>query len=78
MCNCVKEIEEKTFEKYQKKNPFRRPVKRVELKGVAFLFGENVKMKTVNELEIELEGQKRTKSVSVVHSFCPFCGEKFE
>lgn len=78
MCDCITEIEKKATEKLQADNPFNKPVKKVELKGVTFsLVGNTMSAKTMNELEIELDGQKKRPTMPVVHSFCPFCGEKF-
>ena len=47
--------------------------------GIAFpLIGGKLLMRTTNELQVTLEGQRKVKSVSIVHSYCPFCGTKYE
>ena len=79
MCNCIKDIEEKALERLVEQKRFKRPIKRVEMMGIIFPFaGGTLSVKTANTLCIELEGQKRKHEISMAHSYCPFCGDKYE
>ena len=78
-CTCVSDIEKKVLDQLTEKGRFNKPVKTVKMKGVVIQFGGNQAVsRTSNVLEIELEGQKKMPTMSMVHSFCPFCGIKQE
>lgn len=86
MCNCIKEIEQKTFEtvKEQKEGEFSKgnitpssfPIIDNKFKDrrthseYEFVFAPKKKDNTV--------GKPKKQSVNILHAFCPFCGEKHE
>lgn len=76
-CTCIEDIEKKALDKLIEKGKFNKPVKAVKMQGVVIQFGGNQAVAcTSNALEIELEGQKKKQTMSMLHSFCPFCGVK--
>ena len=76
MCNCIDELEKKVAEHLTEKKTYKKPITKVEMLGKRFTLGEGVSIKTKNDFEVTLEGQKKKVKVPVFHSFCPFCGEK--
>jgi len=77
MCNCINEIENRALEQLKKDSPFPKPVAKVEMQGISFLLtGNNMATRTKQDLAITLEGQKKRPTMPVLHSYCPFCGEK--
>lgn len=76
-CNCISEIEEKVQANITERGLYKKPVRRVTLQGVTFVVnGNRMETKTYNTMDIELDGQKKHETLSMVHSFCPFCGTK--
>ena len=79
MCNCIKDLEKKIANHLTEKKAYRKPIKKVELKGKCFtLGGSDVSLQTRTDFEVTLEGQKKKNIVPVFHSFCPFCGVKLK
>lgn len=79
MCNCINEIEEKALSHLREKKQFKKPVNTARLHGVTFpLIGDTLISRTCNMLKVELEGQKKQPEIIIAHSYCPFCGEKYE
>ena len=77
MCVCVRDIENKAKETFSD-GRFKRAVLSVRMDGVVFPIHHNdVGMKTSNQLEVTLSGQKKRPTVTMMHSYCPFCGEKY-
>jgi hypothetical protein len=75
----VKDIEEKALDSFRATSRFKKPVTRVRMGGISFpMVDGELLMRTANELQVTLEGQKKVESVSMMHSYCPFCGEKYE
>lgn len=78
-CTCIEDIEKKALDRLIEKSKFNKPVKAVKMQGVVIQFGGNQAVaRTSNTLEIELEGQKKKSTMSMLHSYCPFCGVKQE
>ena len=76
-CTCISDMENKALAQLKESDQFNKPVKAVRIKGVVIQFGgTKAVVRTINVLEIELEGQKKKQTMSMVHSFCPFCGIK--
>lgn len=74
-CTCIEDIEKKALACLIENGKLKKPVLRVSMRGVVFGVTEKtVVTRTVNVLEIELEGQKKLETMSMFHSFCPFCG----
>lgn len=78
MCNCIKELEEKILNHVTENKLYKKPVKKVKMKGQIFSLGDSLTIKTTSDFEIKLEGQKKKPSMSVAHAFCAFCGERKE
>jgi hypothetical protein len=79
MCDCITEIEKKALTTLREQQKTKKPVASVRMRGVAFpMVGNKLTTRTCNMLEVELVGQKRSLEMSMFHSFCPFCGEKYE
>ncbi|OPX57044.1 hypothetical protein SAMN02745127_02096 [Oceanospirillum multiglobuliferum] len=80
MCDCITDIEKQATAKLQQSSSFKKPVREVRMKGIVYPLTDrlNIGMVTCNFLEVELEGQKKRHEMSISHSFCPFCGEKYE
>lgn len=79
MCKCINEIEGKALAQLQEQSEFKKPVIGVRMQGVTFPIIENsLTTRTCNQLEIKLEGQKKRPQMAMVHTFCPFCGEKYK
>ena len=73
MCECVGKIEKDIKDRV--KDDYKKPVKEVKLAGKILSFGDG-KVKATSTFNVELEGQKKTETVKLVHAYCPFCGEK--
>ncbi len=74
-CGCLKEIEIKVMESLQKKSSYKKPVKKVRLLGTVMAISNNtLHIRSCNQAEIELVGQKKLELTNIVHRFCPFCG----
>lgn len=75
-CNCIKETEEKLFERGEWEG---RKIVDVGMKDLMYTFGTNGGKSgtlTYQEFEVELEGLKRPKRIKVSHTYCPYCGTK--
>jgi hypothetical protein len=55
---------------------FRKPFEKVEIEVGFFMTGNKMETRTYSRAVISLRGQKKKESVNILHSFCPFCGEK--
>lgn len=74
ICTCVKEIEDGLKEEGDKD---------VDLVNTGYFFeGENMKWTTTSTVEyIDAEaksGKDRVKEIPITHTYCPFCGVKYE
>ena len=79
MCNCVKEIEAKALENLTATARYKKPVQGVSLKGVGFpIVGGKLLTRTCSDLEVKLDGQKKVERMTMFHTFCPYCGTKYE
>jgi hypothetical protein len=72
MCNCIKEIEDKMVGRDHKG----KKIKEAQLISAAIMFGD-FKTRTVSEMELTLEGQKKIAKQNIIHSYCPFCGKEY-
>jgi len=84
MCNCIKEIEEKTFEavKEQKEGEFTKG----NIIPSSFLIIRNKFSNRATHSEYEFTfapkkkdgtiGKPKKQTVNLIHKYCPFCGEK--
>jgi hypothetical protein len=72
-CKCLPKIEEEI----KNTHPEWKGKKVVSVKiPKLFKFTNPVTTRTASEVEIKVEGQKKIYTVSLEHSFCPFCGVK--
>lgn len=83
MCNCIKDIETKAFEKLKNDKSKFGVVNSAEFITVGFdLMNGGVRL--YNDITYEMTNKKkdgsvgstRNYSISVYHTYCPFCGEK--
>ena len=44
----------------------------------SFMFSGNVSRRTYTDLEVEIEGRKSKVKTQIIHTFCPFCGAKYD
>lgn len=79
MCNCVKYIEKQVNENLSSLGKYKKPIKCVSMTGIGYpIYDGNVCTRTANYIEVELEGKKKNEQLTMFHSFCPFCGVKYE
>jgi hypothetical protein len=79
MCECVKDIEAKAMDSLTTTSIYKKPVHGVSLKGVGFpIVGGKLMVRTCSDLEVTLSGQKKVERMAMFHTFCPFCGVKYE
>ncbi|MCK5606333.1 hypothetical protein KAR91_30815 [Candidatus Pacearchaeota archaeon] len=82
-CNCIKEIETTCFKKtqdLQKENlkHLRKTVEKATFRDTCWpIINNTMTSRTCNTVEIKLEGQKKKKTMTAMHTFCPFCGVKY-
>ena len=78
MCNCISDIKEKALRKYKEEDSFNKPVESVSMREISFpIIANRLEMRTYTTLEIQLAESRRRKSTTIIHTFCPFCGEKY-
>lgn len=78
-CNCFSETEERIKAHVIEQGMFKKPVKSASLKGVAMtLSSSTLGSRSYQDIEIELEGQKKKPTIAIYHTYCPFCGVKVE
>ena len=75
MCDCITRIEEKLTEKCKEKR-FNKPFEKVDLETSLVIIGNKLEARTFCRAFITLTGQKKVVETNVLHSYCPFCGEK--
>lgn len=83
MCKCIPQVEDnitKHIVETKKETLFSG-----RLKNVGISFSKNSHVRTYNEFEYEGQREKKdgtpskrfTRRVSIYHTYCPFCGEKY-
>ena len=77
MCDCIKRIEEKLHGQL-KGQEFKKPFESVEVEQGFFIKDNIMQTRTYSRAIITLTGQKKKLDTNIVHTFCPFCGEKIE
>lgn len=78
-CKCISRIEQEV----KKMDYVGKKVLSAKFLSAAFVSvkknGVNtMEMTTTSKLEIELEGVKKKKTIDMMHTYCPFCGEKIK
>lgn len=73
-CNCIEDLTARIKDRAVEKEHFKKPVISARMKGVAWMFDGSSQLTC--KVEFELEGQKKKPTLSIVHSYCPFCGIK--
>lgn len=72
MCECIKELQQNLEGKEIKG----KKVVSAKLVTAAIMF-DTFDTRTISEVEITLEGQKKKTIQNIVNSYCPFCGRKY-
>lgn len=85
MCDCASSVESSAKEKIREKLPEGAQDFSVELQGFAWILGGTVSTKNKLNLHIEYEVPKKKggftrkkQDISMVGSYCMFCGEKYD
>jgi len=74
-CDCIEKMENAAKEHVIKNKTFKKTVISARMKGMAMMFNPPL-YRSYSEVEFELEGQKKKPTLSMVHTYCPFCGIK--
>ena len=74
-CKCIEELEAGVQERgYDGKK-----VVKATMLSAAFVFNKGgMVYKTTSNIELEIEGLKKKKTLPITHNFCPFCGVEIE
>lgn len=75
MCDCIKKLKKKLDENC-KTQTFRKPYEKVEIEQAFVMDGNKMKLRTYTKAIVTLTGQKKKIEHNILHSHCPFCGEK--
>jgi hypothetical protein len=86
MCECRKELEQDSSGAIAQhiSRKFRgAPTNKIDFDEVAFPMVRvegAVKMRcvTYSNVKVTVEGRKKAVSITVLHTFCPFCGVKYD
>jgi hypothetical protein len=86
MCDCIKTIESKTLDEVRKQKE--GEYEGGKLVNVCFLIVKNkfTNRRTYQEFEFQFApmkkdgtiGKEKRQTVNINHSYCPFCGEKYD
>lgn len=75
-CDCVEKVLAKAKKHILERPPYKKKIKEITLGGqLISIDGGNWVTRTYSDILIELEGQKKKETMSLAHSFCPFCGK---
>lgn len=73
MCNCTTEIPQKFIEK----QPIPNQV--ITKASLATVFNLSLGTeRTSTTATLEFEGKAKDRKIEISHTYCPFCGEKYE
>jgi hypothetical protein len=78
MCNCIKDIEKKMIGREVGNGTKKKKVIKATFVSGGFIFGNKPAFQSSSIIECELEGQKKPYEQQMLHTFCPFCGKKYE
>ena len=70
MCTCIEDINKK-----YSKEKYRKPFESIELNYAYLASG---KSRLFSTALITLKGQQKQIEIRMLHTFCPFCGEKIK
>lgn len=72
MCDCIKKIE-KTCLELNIKNKI---IERTEFISGALMLSTGMRQ-SCSVVELIFKGQKKKGTQNIIHTYCPFCGEKY-
>ena len=73
MCKCISNLEKKMIGREVKK----KKVIKASFISAALMFEPIAQMRTISQMELYFEGQKKPLIQNVIHGYCPLCGEKY-
>lgn len=83
MCKCKEDIERRVLEQFKEKHPA-ATCHEVEMSGYAIVFGRGGGLRPAARVDMTAKGVTKggnektlRDKVSVLATYCPFCGEKF-
>jgi len=84
MCNCIKELKDKSLTKLRENHPNDVIGDDVEISNTGIIFSTPIRVASYNELEYKLKRRKKdgtlmksiNKRISLMHNYCPWCGER--
>lgn len=79
-CKCFEEWRKLLKENYEENNPG-KIVEKVEVTPKALVFNRKANktiLATCSYGELTLQGRKKPINVTLNHTYCPFCGEKYD
>lgn len=85
MCNCITEIEKMAFDKVKQQNEGEFTKGALIQTGFQIRNNKITDRTTISEYEFTFApkkkdgtiGKPKKQTVNIVHSYCPFCGEKY-
>jgi len=81
MCNCIENIENKLLDLWKNDKTFKNgnKIQKVTMRNMQHSIsfsGGPITSFIGGEVEVDIEGQKKKKVISIEFNYCPFCGEK--
>lgn len=72
MCDCIKKVEKTSLE---------LNIKNKTIEGAEFISGvimlSTGMRHSCSQVELTFKGQKKKGTQTIIHVYCPFCGEKY-
>jgi len=84
MCNCLKDGKKNILDKLKADKAGVEIINSGDFKNYGFSFGKKSFMRTYNDFEYSMtnikkdgsQGATKKKTISIYHTYCPYCGGK--